>query len=72
MADMGMEELQQKLRESIETARQMSARAVGAPLVLTLEAMGYRIVPAWVVASLEKVLRGPKDSETATDAEGRG
>lgn len=49
-------ELKAGLKKACEEARQKSAWAVGKPVVVTLEAMGYRVVPAWVVEMLEKIL----------------
>lgn len=53
------------LEAHVEAARQRIAGACGVPLVLTIEGLGYRIVPAWVPEMLTKVLRGPTDKEAA-------
>lgn len=46
-------------KRAVESARQNAAYAVGKPVVVTLEAMGYRVVPAWVADMLEKILSKP-------------
>lgn len=37
-------------------AREAVARACGVPLVTTVEAMGYRVVPEWMVSQFQRVL----------------
>ena len=51
------EELIAGLDEVLEKTRNDMARHVSVPIVLTIEGLGCRIVPAWVVESLQKVLR---------------
>ena len=56
------EDLIRGLKKALEDSRQSAAQAVSRPVVITLEAMGYRIVPAWMVEMLEKVMaKGAKD-----------
>lgn len=50
------EQMTQGLSDACEQARQHVARDCGVPFVLATEAMGYRIVPEWVVAALAKVI----------------
>lgn len=59
---MTQDELIQNLAAEIERARGNAARTVGAPIVLALESMGYRIVPVFVVDTLNKVLAKAPDS----------
>lgn len=50
------DQLRAGLLKAVEEARQKAARTVGSPIVITLEAMGYRVVPAWVVEMLDNIL----------------
>lgn len=59
------DELLVNLDASLERTRQDMARQLGAPMVLAVEGLGCRIVPAWVVESLVKVLQGPTDKQAA-------
>ena len=43
-------------RHSVEYARESVVRNVGAPTVSAIEALGYRVVPAWVTEMIEKIL----------------
>ena len=52
-----------QLEARLEETRQHMARHLGAPIVVTIESMGARIVPAWVVESLVKILRQPADPD---------
>lgn len=50
------DQLRAGLLKAVEEARQKAVRTVGSPIVITLEAMGYRVVPAWVVEMLDNIL----------------
>lgn len=50
------EQMVEGLAKACEDARQHVARDCGRPFVLTTEAMGYRIVPEWVVDAFAKFL----------------
>jgi hypothetical protein len=49
-------EMLQGFEDSTARARSHVARTCGVPLVITVEAMGYRIVPEWVVEQMRKVI----------------
>jgi hypothetical protein len=49
-------ELIAQLEMVCENARQRIAKDCGQPFVLTVEGLGYRIVPAWVVDMLARVI----------------
>lgn len=51
------------LSKACEDARQHVARSCGQPFVLATEAMGYRIVPEWVVTALAKVMAKAEKTE---------
>jgi hypothetical protein len=55
-----------QLMSKLDETRQEMARHVGAPVVLTIEGLGYRIVPAWFVESFVKVLSKGTDAEEAS------
>lgn len=70
---MTRDEMLVAFRETLERSRQHVARTCGVPLVVTLEAMGYRLVPAGLVGSMAKVIAKAADATTeatsATSAE---
>lgn len=63
---MSPEELRKRLHETLEGARNAAARYVGVPFVLTLEGLGYRIVPASLVTSLEKMVEKAASEKTSS------
>lgn len=68
---MTQDELIKGLNESIADTRGAMVKCLGMHIVATVEGLGCRIVPSWVVDSLMKALRGPTDREaTRTPGEG--
>ena len=59
MGEMTHEEMMTALDARLDEARGKMVRALGVPIILTIEGLGYRVVPAWVVDSLKKALKGP-------------
>lgn len=48
--------LSEEFKTACSDARQHVANSCGGPLVVTLEGMGYRVVPEWVADSFERTL----------------
>lgn len=48
--------LSDQFKAECEGARQRVAKDCGVPFVVTVEAMGFRIVPKWMVPQFERVL----------------
>lgn len=53
---MTKEEAIARTREQLLEARAQVARVVGVPILVTIEASGYRVVPEWMADLLIKVL----------------
>lgn len=58
-------EMKDGFERACEEARQRVARDCGVPFVLATEAMGFRIVPEWVVVSFAKVIAKAGDESGA-------
>lgn len=61
------EEMMKALDDRLHETRATMVTALGTPIVACIEGLGYRIVPAWVVESLVRVLSGPKDAHDSSD-----
>lgn len=58
-------QLESALEGAILAARVNAKHTVGEPIVVCLEAMGYRIVPEWTVEAFAKVLRQADEKKEA-------
>lgn len=58
---MTREEMKAAMAQQLEDARQHIARVTSRPLVICIEALGYRIVPTWMIGMIEKTIDKASD-----------
>lgn len=63
-------ELAREIDKALADSREKIARAVGVPFVVTIESMGYRIVPEWMLKSFLRVIHSAAGKAEAEKKDG--